>query len=194
MLFFSLRRLSLWFRLWSCSTLLEVGGHSTQRFIISPGGCLHTLSSRSHRSRSVRASHGPDGCTHGRVSPQSHVCQDAAGIGKLRLLQRSRHRCGHDANSEHLCGAAQSEESSRRHLFTFSLFLPRSLKQVLYMHASVRCVMCDVIGTWAQKVCRGWGRSSHHAECLWGLHKGNAFIKMSSTFFLSSFFNQCNTL
>lgn len=54
-------------------------------------------------------SHGP---ADGRVSSQPHVCQDASRVWQFRLLQRDRYHRSNDADPEHICRAAQSEESS----------------------------------------------------------------------------------
>lgn len=70
------------------------------------------MTSRS-RSGSVRASDRAGRDPHGRVSPQPNVRQDAARVGKLRLLQRDHHHRRHDADPERVPGAVQSEESSR---------------------------------------------------------------------------------
>lgn len=115
----SLPRLSPWSRPWSCSTLSEVEDHHS--FTAAWSACVLTRS-RSGRSGSVRASHWPHGCANGRVSAQPHVCQDAAGIRKLWLLQGDRHDSSHDANTEHVCSAAQPEEVSRTLFFSLMLF------------------------------------------------------------------------
>lgn len=84
---------------------------------------LVLISSLSGRSGSVRPSHGPHGGADGRVSPQPHVCQDAAGIRKLRLLKGDRHYSSHDADTEHFCSAAQPEEISCAYFFSLLLVL-----------------------------------------------------------------------